>query len=299
MKRIAAALLCLLLLTGCSGAGPAGGTTDTAATAQTTTAQADHHVILHTAAGDFTPYLRPLGSRHNNVFADALPIFPQDAAAALTEEDWVTLPVSFDFGEPLLGQSYQLYTLPELKALPWQETFEPPKETGAYLCIARVSFGTEKEYDIIQYIFAFEVGQETDHALYGSRGTQDHWVILHAGDGDHRPALQVRYEDRKGTAIFSEELLPADAAAALTEDMWVTLPVEFEFGEMPREQYWTVYALPEVQKAEYTAPAEAWNMSPGFRPPQKAGQYLCVVNIEFGTRTAYTCYQYAFAFEVP
>ena len=98
MKRIAAALLCLLLLTGCRGAGPADGTTDTAATAQTTTAQADHHVILHTAAGDFTPNLRPLGSRHNNVFADALPIFPQDAAAALTEEDWVTLPVTFAAG---------------------------------------------------------------------------------------------------------------------------------------------------------------------------------------------------------
>ena len=157
MKRIAAALLCLLLLTGCSGAGPAGGTTDTATTTQTTAAQTDHHVILHTAAGDFTPNLRPLGSRHNDVFADALPIFPQDAAAALTEEDWVTLPVSFDFGEPLLGQSYQLYTLPKLKELPWQETFEPPEEAGAYLCIARVSFGMEKEYDILQYIFAFEV----------------------------------------------------------------------------------------------------------------------------------------------
>ncbi len=157
MKRIAAALLCLMLLAGCSGAGPAGGTTDTAATAQTTTAQADHHVILHTAAGDYTPNLRPLGSRRSNAVADALPIFPEDAAAALTEEQWVELPVTFDFGEPLLGQSYDLYTLPDLKQLPRQETFEPPKEAGSYLCIARVSFGTEQEYDIYQYVFAFEV----------------------------------------------------------------------------------------------------------------------------------------------
>ena len=271
MKRIAAALLCLLLLAGCRGAGPADGTTDTAEADQTTTAQADHHVILHTAAGDYTPNLRPLGSRRSNAVADALPIFPEDAAAALTEEEWVTLPVSFDFGEPLLGQSYQLYTLSELKELPWQETFEPPKETGAYLCIARVSFGTEKEYDSYQYVFGFGVGGAAFRPYVPEPPMGS--VLLHGRVLTNAPPIR-----------------PEDAAAALTEEDWVTLPVEFEFIGPIRIQSYEIYTLSDIQRVY---------RGTSFEPPEAPGDYLCIAKADFHGDEKRACWQYVFAFEVP
>ena len=278
--RTAVLLLCLaVLLTGCGRP---------AAPDQAERQTPDRHVILHTADGDHTPVTRPTYSLHGGVFADALPIFPEDAAEALTEDMWISLPVTFDYGEPLRGQSYDIYTLPDLKQVASQEAFAPPGEPGAYLCIAMAVFGTEKEYDGCQYVFGFGVGGVpfTPYAPEPPIGG----VVLRGADGDHHPALRLLLDERFGRVVTEMPPIgPEDAAAALTDDMRVTLPLTIGFDGPIRIESYEIYT-PDGKRRVYRGTS--------FEPPEEPGAYLCLAKADFRGDEKHAVWQYVFAFSV-
>lgn len=303
-RKTTAACLCLLVcflltLCGCGRADPGTGGTESgpavseskpaASESESAAAKADRHVILHTAAGDYVPVTRPTWSLHNGIAADALPILPQDAAEALTEDMWLTLPLSFDYGEPLLGQSYDIYTLPGTKPVArGQAVFTPPEEEGAYLCVAKVTFGTEKEYDGCQYVFAFGVGDVayTPYAAEPPMGG----VVLHGADGDFTPTLRLLLDERYGGIVTEmPPIRPEEAAEALTDDMWVTLPAEIGFDGPIFVQSYEIYTLKSLQVVR---------RSNSFKPPEETGAYLCIAKADFRGDEKHACWQYFFAFEV-
>ncbi len=292
LTAVFCALLCLLLaLCGCGRADPGTGEAESepGLAAQKEAAQADRHVILHTAAGDYVPVTRPTWSLHNGVAADALPILPNDAAEALTEDMWLTLPIKFDYGEPLLGQSYDICTLPQTKPVArGQSVFEPPEEPGAYLCIAKVTFGTEKEYDGCQYVFAFGVGG-VSYSPYVQEPPLG-GVVLHGADGDCTPALRLLLDERYGGIVAEMPPIgPEEAAEALTDEMRVTLPAEIEFHGPIFIQSYEIYARKGLQRVY---------RGTSFSPPEEPGDYLCLAKADFRGDEKRACWQYFFAFEV-
>ncbi len=165
--------------------------------------------------------------------------------------------------------------------------FTAPEEPGRYLCIAEVRFAADTAQTVSEFVFAFEV--------LGPDGTAepvplDCRVILHGADGDYTPELKLLYARDWNLASSGLPIQPQEAAAMLTEDMRVTLPVEFEYGDSLREQLYSICTL------QSTKPVSGW--LDAFVPPEEPGEYLCIGRVTFAGYAHELCLQYVFAFEV-
>ncbi len=247
MKRMILLLCLLLTLCGCGRADPETGGADYKPFAPEIRSDAEAasaaSVRLRYAGGTYEPTLWMVCSYSGGVAADATRIQPQEAAAELTDAMWITLPVSFEYGTDLRRSDFTLYRMDEnggllspaaagdSEGIPpgslyWfrrMGDFTAPEEPGRYLCIGEVSFGTDSRYTGSQYVFAFEVPVSDGSSAVPVR-------LQHAG-GAYTPELYTVSSRSAEREYYAAPIQALQAAETLTEDMWVTLPAEFGYGD--------------------------------------------------------------------